>query len=110
MRDFGSSADPAVQAQLDRLAALSVPQGRLGLDTIRALHTSSFPSKAALDEMLYADWLGRSKITPEMADGANRYAGKDSYKNEFVLSKWASFVMTDARAGQYDYVAYFNVK
>ncbi|MEC9066470.1 MAG: folylpolyglutamate synthase/dihydrofolate synthase family protein [Pseudomonadota bacterium] len=37
MRDFGSSADPAVQAQLDRLAALSVPQGRLGLDTIRAL-------------------------------------------------------------------------
>lgn len=37
MRDFGSSADPAVQAQLDRLAALNVPQGRLGLDTIRAL-------------------------------------------------------------------------
>ena len=37
MRDFARSDDPAVQAQLDRLAALSVPQGRLGLDTIRAL-------------------------------------------------------------------------
>ncbi len=37
MRDFGKSDDPRVQAQLDRLAALSLPQGRLGLDTIRAL-------------------------------------------------------------------------
>ncbi|RNJ63241.1 MAG: bifunctional folylpolyglutamate synthase/dihydrofolate synthase [Porphyrobacter sp. IPPAS B-1204] len=37
MRDFGRSDDPRVQAQLDRLAALSLPQGRLGLDTIRAL-------------------------------------------------------------------------
>lgn len=37
MKDFGSSDDPRVQAQLDRLAALSVPQGRLGLDTTRAL-------------------------------------------------------------------------
>lgn len=35
--DFGSSTHPGVQAQLDRLAALSVPQGRLGLETIRAL-------------------------------------------------------------------------
>ena len=35
--DFGSSSHPGVQAQLDRLAALSVPQGRLGLETIRAL-------------------------------------------------------------------------
>ncbi|MHA7818625.1 MAG: bifunctional folylpolyglutamate synthase/dihydrofolate synthase [Erythrobacter sp.] len=35
--DFGRSEDPRVQAQLDRLGALSVPQGRLGLDTIRAL-------------------------------------------------------------------------
>ena len=35
--DFATSSDPAVQRQLDRLAALSVPQGRLGLDTIRAL-------------------------------------------------------------------------
>jgi dihydrofolate synthase/folylpolyglutamate synthase len=34
MRDFGTSDDPHVQAQLDRLAALSLPQGRLGLDTI----------------------------------------------------------------------------
>jgi dihydrofolate synthase/folylpolyglutamate synthase len=37
MRDFGTSDNPRVQAQLDRLAALSLPQGRLGLDTIRAL-------------------------------------------------------------------------
>ena len=37
MRDFGKSDDPRVQAQLDRLAALSLPQGRLGLKTIRAL-------------------------------------------------------------------------
>lgn len=35
--DFARSADPAVQRQLDRLAALSLPQGRFGLDTIRAL-------------------------------------------------------------------------
>ncbi len=35
--DFGRSDDPRVQAQLDRLSALSVPQGRLGLETIRAL-------------------------------------------------------------------------
>ena len=34
MRDFGKSDDPRVQAQLDRLAALSLPQGRLGLETI----------------------------------------------------------------------------
>lgn len=37
MRDFATSSDPAVQAQLDRLAALSLPQGRFGLETIRAL-------------------------------------------------------------------------
>ena len=37
MRDFGKSDDPRVQAQLDRLAALSLPQGRLGLETIAAL-------------------------------------------------------------------------
>ncbi|MDG5747302.1 bifunctional folylpolyglutamate synthase/dihydrofolate synthase [Qipengyuania sp. XHP0207] len=37
MRDFARSDSPAVQRQLDRLAALSVPEGRLGLDTIRAL-------------------------------------------------------------------------
>ncbi|MEM6475137.1 MAG: folylpolyglutamate synthase/dihydrofolate synthase family protein [Pseudomonadota bacterium] len=35
--DFGSSDDVRVQAQLDRLAALSVPQGRFGLETITAL-------------------------------------------------------------------------
>lgn len=37
MLDFGRSEDARVQAQLDRLADLSVPQGRLGLETIRAL-------------------------------------------------------------------------
>jgi len=37
MLDFGRSDDPRVQTQLERLARLSVPQGRLGLDTIRAL-------------------------------------------------------------------------
>lgn len=37
MRDFARSDDASVQAQLDRLARLSVPDGRLGLETIRAL-------------------------------------------------------------------------
>ena len=35
--DFGHSDDPRVQAQLDRLAQLSVPQGRFGLQTITAM-------------------------------------------------------------------------
>lgn len=37
MRDFARSDSPEVQRQLDRLAALRVPEGRFGLDTIRAL-------------------------------------------------------------------------
>lgn len=37
MRDFARSDDAAVQKQLDRLGALSVPDGRLGLETIAAL-------------------------------------------------------------------------
>ncbi|GGA02206.1 bifunctional folylpolyglutamate synthase/dihydrofolate synthase [Blastomonas marina] len=37
MRDFAQSDDVRVQAQLDRLEALSLPEGRLGLDTMRAL-------------------------------------------------------------------------
>lgn len=37
MRDFAISDDPEVQAQLDRLGALSLPQGRFGLETIREL-------------------------------------------------------------------------
>ncbi len=37
MRDFARSDNAEVQAQLDRLAALSLPQGRLGLETIRDL-------------------------------------------------------------------------
>lgn len=39
MRDFATSDSAAVQAQLDRLAALTVPDGRLGLETMRALLT-----------------------------------------------------------------------
>ncbi len=37
MRDFAISDSPLVQSQLDRLAALSLPQGRFGLDTIHAV-------------------------------------------------------------------------
>ncbi len=37
MRDFAISDSPRVQAQLDRLGALSLPQGRIGLETITAL-------------------------------------------------------------------------
>ena len=37
MKDFATSDDPAVQAQLDRLARLTLPQGRFGLETIRSL-------------------------------------------------------------------------
>ena len=37
MRDFARSDSPAVQRQLDRLGRLSVPDGRLDLETIRAL-------------------------------------------------------------------------
>lgn len=37
MRDFAISDNPRVQAQLVRLGALSLPQGRLGLETIHAL-------------------------------------------------------------------------
>jgi dihydrofolate synthase / folylpolyglutamate synthase len=37
MRDFAISDNPAVQAQLDRLGALALPQGRFGLETITEL-------------------------------------------------------------------------
>jgi dihydrofolate synthase/folylpolyglutamate synthase len=37
VKDFAISDNAAVQAQLDRLGALSLPQGRLGLDTVREL-------------------------------------------------------------------------
>ncbi len=37
MKDFAISENPAVQRQLDRLGALSLPQGRIGLDVIREL-------------------------------------------------------------------------
>ena len=37
MKDFAISDNPQVQAQLDRLGALSLPQGRFGLETITAM-------------------------------------------------------------------------
>ena len=37
MKDFAISQDPAVQEQLDRLGALSLPKGRIGLDVIHEL-------------------------------------------------------------------------
>lgn len=37
MRDFARSDSPDVQRQLNRLGSLTVPEGRLGLETIRAL-------------------------------------------------------------------------
>ena len=37
MRDFAVSDNPRVQAQLDRLGALTLPSGRLGLEVIREL-------------------------------------------------------------------------
>jgi dihydrofolate synthase/folylpolyglutamate synthase len=37
VKDFATSDDPAVQAQLERLASLSLPQGRFGLETIRTI-------------------------------------------------------------------------
>lgn len=37
MKDFAISDSPAVQAQLDRLGHLTVPQGRFGLETIQAM-------------------------------------------------------------------------
>jgi dihydrofolate synthase/folylpolyglutamate synthase len=37
LRDFAISENPRVQAQLDRLGALSLPSGRLGLEAIREL-------------------------------------------------------------------------
>lgn len=37
MIDFARSDSPEVQRQLDRLATLTVPEGRLGLDTVRVL-------------------------------------------------------------------------
>jgi dihydrofolate synthase/folylpolyglutamate synthase len=39
VKDFARSDSPEVQRQLDRLAALSLPQGRFGLETIRTLLT-----------------------------------------------------------------------
>ena len=46
MRDMGKSDDPRVQAQLDRLSALSIQRDTLGLDAIRELlHRLGDPHK-----------------------------------------------------------------
>jgi len=37
VKDFAASDDAAVQRQLDRLAALSLPQGRVGLEVVREI-------------------------------------------------------------------------
>jgi dihydrofolate synthase/folylpolyglutamate synthase len=37
LRDFATSDDPEVQAELDRLASLSLPQGRIGIEAIGEL-------------------------------------------------------------------------
>ncbi len=37
MKDFASSGDPKVQGQLDRLSALALPQGDIGLDMIHEI-------------------------------------------------------------------------
>ena len=63
MKDFATSDDPAVQAQLDRLARLSLPQGRFGLETIRALlerlgdlHEEVTDWTVAYDEVFDSFW------------------------------------------------------
>lgn len=53
MRDFATSESPEVQAQLDRLAALSLPQGRFGLETIRELLTRLGNPQAALPPVFH---------------------------------------------------------
>lgn len=53
MRDFAVSDSPAVQAQLDRLAALSLPQGRLGLDAVRSLLTRLGDPQRSLPPVLH---------------------------------------------------------
>jgi dihydrofolate synthase/folylpolyglutamate synthase len=53
MRDFAVSDDPAVQAQLDRLGALSLPTGRLGLETIRELLARLGDPQAALPPVFH---------------------------------------------------------
>ena len=53
MRDFAISDNPRVQAQLDRLGALSLPQGRIGLDVIHALLDRLGNPQAALPPVFH---------------------------------------------------------
>ena len=53
MKDFAISDNPRVQAQLDRLGALSLPSGRLGLDTVRELCARLGDPQKALPPVLH---------------------------------------------------------
>lgn len=53
MRDFAISDNPRVQAQLDRLGALSLPQGRIGLEVIHALLDRLGNPQAALPPVFH---------------------------------------------------------
>ena len=53
MRDFAISENPCVQAQLDRLGALSLPQGRIGLEVIHALLDRLGNPQAALPPVFH---------------------------------------------------------
>ena len=53
MRDFAISENPRVQAQLDRLGALSLPQGRIGLEVIHALLDRLGNPQAALPPVFH---------------------------------------------------------
>ena len=53
MRDFAISDNPRVQAQLDRLGALSLPQGRIGLEVIHALLDRLGNPQAALPPVIH---------------------------------------------------------
>jgi hypothetical protein len=77
------------------------------LDKIRALHTTSYATKTAMDEMLYDDWGGTRVQTPNMAAGG--YTGSSEYKNTFYDVKWGAYGVNSASSGQYDYTAYFSL-
>ena len=73
MRDFARSDHPRVQAQLDRLGRLSVPDGRLGLETVRALldqlgHGTSSPGEGdplrVLRQLQLQQWRRRPGEVP----------------------------------------------
>ncbi|MDP3906822.1 folylpolyglutamate synthase/dihydrofolate synthase family protein [Novosphingobium sp.] len=53
MKDFAISDSPRVQAQLNRLGALSLPQGRIGLEVIHALLDRLGNPQAALPPVFH---------------------------------------------------------